>query len=177
MPFSSVLLTDLPRPCRGSLPPVQGYAGSADPGRLRGQRSGVVRAQALGTDVLDASCFHDSTHGAAGDNASTFGSGLHEHAASEKLTDDFVGMVSPDICTSTRQPVRSAIREELHRTHPLIAGVLEVGDAADDVGAQANGFFHQFTAIAERLDAFPGERPRFAGRSGARFLHALAAWP
>jgi len=50
------------------------------------------------------------------------------------------------------------VHEELHRTHALVAGVFEVGDATDHVGAQADGFFHQLAAIAIGLDAFLGKR-------------------
>ena len=42
--------------------------------------AGIVGAQALGTDVLDASSFQHGTNRTASDNAGTLWSGLHQHA-------------------------------------------------------------------------------------------------
>ena len=52
--------------------------------------AGVVGAERLCTDVLDADSLNDRTHGTARDNAGTGSSGLHEHSARAELTDDFV---------------------------------------------------------------------------------------
>src|SRR5699024_10179143 len=53
--------------------------------------AGVVGAQALGTDVLDAGNFQDRTNRAAGDHAGTGGGGTHQDAAGAELAQDLVG--------------------------------------------------------------------------------------
>ncbi|MNO90852.1 hypothetical protein D3C76_823830 [compost metagenome] len=49
------------------------------------------------------------------------------------------------------------VHEELHRADALVAGVLEMRNAAHHIGTHADGFFHQLAAIAVRLDALLGE--------------------
>ena len=51
---------------------------------------GVVGAQALGTDVLDAGCLNNCTNCAAGDNAGTGCCGLEQNTTCTELTDDLV---------------------------------------------------------------------------------------
>ena len=48
---------------------------------------GIVGAQALSADVLDANSFHNSTDSAAGDNTGAFGSGLQQNSAGTEDAD------------------------------------------------------------------------------------------
>ena len=56
-----------------------------------GNVDGVIGTQALGTNVLDASAFQNSTDRAAGDNAGTGGSGTHQNAACTIHANNLVG--------------------------------------------------------------------------------------
>ena len=63
------------------------------------------------------------------------------------------------------------VHQELHRTHTLIAGVLEMRGPADHVRAHADGFFHQLSTIAERLDAFCGRDDLQVDQVSTFFAH------
>ncbi|MNF96663.1 hypothetical protein D3C84_794590 [compost metagenome] len=49
------------------------------------------------------------------------------------------------------------VHEEFDRADALLAGVLEMRNAADHVGAQRHRLFHQRAPIGVGLDAFLGE--------------------
>ena len=73
----------------------------------------------------------------------------------EKARVRVVGFVAMHIHQATG--ALGQVHEELHRTHALIAGVFEMRNAADHVGAHVDRFFHQVPAVAVRLDALLGE--------------------
>ncbi len=62
------------------------------------------------------------------------------------------------------------VHQEFDRTHPLIAGVFKMRNAANHIGAQQNGFLHQVPAVAVRLDAFLRERDDLQVDQMATFL-------
>lgn len=45
------------------------------------------------------------------------------------------------------------VHQKLHRRYPLVAGIFEMRNAADDIGANRHGFSHQRPAVGVRLDA------------------------
>ena len=107
----------------------------------------------FGTDVLDARSLHDRTDGTAGNDARTFGSREHEHAAPAELSDHLVrdGRIDQAHVDHLALCLRGGLLDCLRHLAGLAAAHahLAVAVADDDQGREA----HMASALDDLGDA------------------------
>lgn len=112
-------------------------------------RCGVVGPDGLRKHISSPGRFHDSTHGATGDDAGTAGGGLEHDATSAELAKDFMGRVpsirapSPCSCERVQWPC-AGFRDFLSLAEAESYVPVTIANDHQGAEAEATTAFHDF---------------------------------